>query len=379
MNINLFKKSPAGRLVYAAGGYWAFVPHPLPPRFEWDDRLVTLLSQADLAVGRLSGLIEAMPDPDRLIHPFIRREALLSTRINSTRLSLSDLLRYEITGAEKQPHVEETYNYVRAMEYGLNYLDEMPLNLRFLRELHGILMNGSHTEYIRPGEFRNTQVWNGPPGCTLEQAIFVPPPVQEMYECLNQLETFLNSDIHLPYLVQAALVHYQLESIRPFYKGNGRIGRLLIILILHMKGVLTRPLLYMSAYLEQNREEYFTYLLEVSRKGNWKQWINFFLQGVINQADDTIQRSHLLMRLHQDCRKLVLDKYRSPILGQVIDLVFMQPIVTVKSVQEHLNVTFPAANKAIQILVTEQILAEITGRKRNKVYAAKDVLTILED
>jgi Fic family protein len=379
MNINLFKKSPAGRLVYASGGYWAFVPHTLPPRFEWDDKMVTLLSQADLAVGRLSGLIETMPDPDRLIYPFVRREAILSSRINSTRASLSDLLLYEITGIEKQPHVEETYNYVRAMEYGLSYLDEMPLNLRFLRELHGILMKGGHSEHIRPGEFRNTQVWNGPPGCTLEKAIFVPPLVQEMYECLNQMETFMNSDINLPYLVQAALVHYQLESIRPFYKGNGRIGRLLIIFILHMKGILTRPLLYMSAYLEQNREEYFTYLLEVSRKGNWKQWIQFFLQGVISQAEDTIQRSHLLLRLHQDCKKAVLDKYRSPILGQVVDLIFKRPVVTVKSVQKHLNVTFPAANKAIQFLVAENILTEITGRKRNKVYAAKDVLAILEE
>jgi Fic family protein len=379
MNINLFKKSPAGRLVYAPSGYWAFVPHTLPPRFEWDDKMVTLLSQADLAVGRLSGLIETMPDPDRLIYTFVRREAMLSSRINSTRASLSDLLLYEITGIEKQPHVEETYNYVRAMEYGLSYLDEMPLNLRFLRELHGILMKGGHSEQVHPGEFRNTQVWNGPPGCTLEKAIFVPPPVQEMYECLNQMETFMNSDINLPYLVQAALVHYQLESIRPFYKGNGRIGRLLIIFILHMKGILTRPLLYMSAYLEQNREEYFTYLLEVSRKGNWKQWIQFFLQGVVSQAEDTIQRSHLLLRLHQDCRRAVLDKYRSPILGQVVDLIFMRPVVTVKSVQEHLNVTFPAANKAIQFLVTENILTEITGRKRNKVYAAKDVLAILEE
>jgi Fic family protein len=146
-----------------------------------------------------------------------------------------------------------------------------------------------------------------------------------------------------------------------------------------MKGILTKPLLYMSAYLEQNREEYFTYLLEVSRKGNWKQWIRFFLQGVVIQADDTIQRSHLLLKLHQDCRKTILDKYRSPILGRIVDLIFMRPVVTVKSVQEHLNITFPAANKAIQFLVAEHVLTEITGRKRNKVYAAKDVLAILEE
>ena len=180
MNINLFKKSPAGRLVYAPGGYWAFVPHPLPPRFEWDDTTVTLLSKADLAVGRLSGLIETMPNPDLLIYTFLRREAVLSSRINSVQSSLSDLLFYEVTNSAKHPDVRETYNYVRAIKYGLNHLDELPLNLPFLRELHSILMGEGYEGDVKPGEFRNTQVWNGPPDCTLEKAYFVPPPEEEM-------------------------------------------------------------------------------------------------------------------------------------------------------------------------------------------------------
>ena len=379
MNINLFKKSPAGRLVYAPGEFWAFVPHPLPPRFEWDDTMVTLLSRADIALGRLSGLIETISRPDLLVYSFIRREAVLSSRIDGVQASLSDLLFYEVAQIEKQPDVKEIYNYVRALEYGLDHLDEFPLSLSFLRELHSVLMRDVNEENTRPGEFRSSQIWKGPPGCTLEQAIFVPPPVDEMYECLNQMESFLNSDINLPYLVQAALIHYQLESIHPFLDGNGRIGRLLILLLFYMKGVFSKPLLYLSAYLEQNREEYFTYLLEVSRKGNWKQWIHFFLQGVISEAEDTVQRAHLLLKLHQDCHKAISRKHRSPLLGQVIDHIFMQPVVMVKSVQEQLNVTFPAANKAIQVLAGENILTEITGRKRNKVYIAQDVLTILEE
>ena len=379
MNINLFKKSPAGRLVYAPGGYWAFVPHPLPPRFEWDDTMVTLLSRADLALGKLSGLIETVSHPDLLVYSFVRREAVFSSRINGVQSSLSDLLLYEVTQVEKQPDVKEIYNYVRALEYGLDHLDELPLNLPFLRELHGVLMKEVNVENTHPGEFRNSQIWNGPPGCTLEQAIFVPPPVDEMYKCLNQMETFINSDINLPYLVQAALIHYQLESIRPFLDGNGRIGRLLILFLFYIKGVFSRPLLYLSAYLEQNREEYFTYLLEVSRKGNWKQWIHFFLQGVISEAEDTVQRAYLLLKLHQDCHKTISSRYRSPLLGQIIDHIFTQPVVTVKSIQEQLKVTFPAANKAIQVLARENILTETTGRKRNKVYVAQDVLDILEE
>ncbi|MEJ2738968.1 MAG: Fic family protein [Dehalococcoidia bacterium] len=364
-------------MVYAPGGYWAFVPHPLPPRIEWDDTMVTLLSRADLALGKLSGLIETVSHPDLLVYSFVRREAVFSSRINGVQSSLSDLLLYEVTQVEKQPDVKEIYNYVRALEYGLDHLDELPLNLPFLRERHGVLMKEVNVENTHPGEFRNSQIWNGPPGCTLEQAIFVPPPVDEMYKCLNQMETFFNTDINLPYLVQAALIHYQLESIRPFLDGNGRIGRLLILFLFYIKGVFSRPLLYLSAYLEQNREEYFTYLLEVSRKGNWKQWIHFVLQGVISEAEDTVQRAYLLLKLHQDCHKTISSRYRSPLLGQIIDHIFTQPVVTVKSIQEQLKVTFPAANKAIQVLARENILTETTGRKRNKVYVAQDVLDIL--
>ena len=249
MDTSLFKNSPSGKLIRATGGYWAYVPNSLPPRLEWDTALVSRISKADLAVGTLSGLGETLPNPHLLIYPFIRREAVLSSRIEGTQSSLSDLLLFEATQVEKRGDVKEVQNYVRAMEYGLKRLNELPLSLRFIRELHSILMEGVRGEHATPGEFRQSQNWIGPAGATLNEATFVPPPVPEMSECLNQLENFLHSDTELPPLVQAAMVHYQFETIHPFLDGNGRIGRLLVTLLLCQRNVLSKPLLYLSALL----------------------------------------------------------------------------------------------------------------------------------
>ena len=276
MDIALFRNSPSGRLTRASGGYWAFVPNPLPPKLEWDNALVSLISKADIAVGTLSGLGETLPNPHLLIYPFIRREAVLSSRIEGTRSSLSDLLLFEATKIEKQRDVKEVQNYVHAMEYGLKRLNELPLSLRFIRELHSILMEGVRGEQATPGEFRQSQNWIGPPGCTLDEAIFIPPPVPQMQECLNQLEDFLHTEKDLPLLVRLALVHYQFEAVHPFLDGNGRIGRLLITLFLCQRKVLTKPLLYLSAFFERHRQDYYDLLLKVSREAGWREWIEFF-------------------------------------------------------------------------------------------------------
>src|SRR4030042_1376446 len=378
MDIALFRNSPSGRLTRASGGYWAFVPNPLPPKLEWDNALVSLVSRAGIAVGTLSGLGETLPNPHLLVYPCIRREAVLSSRIEGTRSSLSDLLLFEATKMEKQRDVKEVQNYVRAMEYGLKRLNELPLSLRFIRELHSILMEGVHGEQATPGEFRQSQNWIGPPGCTLNEANFIPPPIPEMQECLNQLEKFLYTEKDLPLLVQLALVHYQFEAVHPFLDGNGRIGRLLITLFLCQRGVLTKPLLYLSAFFEHHRQEYYDLLLKISQKGAWREWIEFFLRAVVEQSGDAVSRARRLLDLHHTYSQVSREKKLTPTAGQLIELIFMRPLLNARAAQESLTVTFPAAQKALNALVDAAILVETTGGKRNKAYAAKEILEVLE-
>ncbi|MEW6142841.1 MAG: Fic family protein [Chloroflexota bacterium] len=379
MDIALFQNSPSGKLVRAAGGYWAFVPNPLPPELTWDSPLASLASRADLALGTLSGLGETLPNPHLLIYPFIRKEAVLSSRIEGTQSSLSELLLFEATKAEKQRDVREVQNYVRAMEYGLKRLQDLPLSLRLIRELHAILMEGVRGEQATPGEFRQSQNWIGPPGSTLNDATFVPPPVVEMKEALDYLEKFLHAKIPLPPLVELALVHYQFETIHPFLDGNGRIGRLLITLFLCQCGILNNPLLYLSDFFERHRQEYYQYLLDVSRRGAWRQWLEFFLQAVVEQSGDAVGRARRLLDLHRSYSQTSLEKRLPPTAGQLVELIFMRPVVSAKVAQEFLKVTYPGAQKAINTLVEHGILTEITGGRRNKAYAAKEILGILEE
>jgi len=379
MDIALFQNNPSGRLVRAVDGYWAFVPNPLPPKLDWSDALVSLTSKAGLALGTLSGLGETLPNPHLLIYPFIRKEAVLSSRIEGTQSSLSELLLFEATKAEKQRDVREVQNYVHAMEHGLERLEDLALSLRLIRELHAILMKGVRGERATPGEFRQSQNWIGPPGCTLNDATFVPPPVAEMQEALGHLEKFLHANTQLPPLVELALIHYQFETIHPFLDGNGRIGRLLITLFLCQRGILNKPLLYLSAFFERHRQEYYDRLLEVSQRGAWRQWIEFFSQAVVEQSGDAVKRARRLLDLHRNYYQTSLGKRLPPTAVELVELIFVRPVLNTRVVQEYLKVTFPAAQKAIKALIEEGILAEITGGKRNKAYAAKEILGILEE
>lgn len=379
METSLFQNSPSGKLIRAVGGYWAFIPHPLPPKLEWDNSLVSLISKADLALGTLSGLGENLPNTHLLIYLFIRREAVLSSRIEGTQSSLSDLLLFEATKLEKQRDVKEVQNYVHAIEYGLKRLEELPLSLRLIRELHNILMEEVRGERATPGEFRQSQNWIGPPGRTLNEATFVPPPTPEMLDALDQLEKFLHADTDLPPLAELALIHYQFEAIHPFLDGNGRIGRLLITLFLCQQGILTKPLLYLSAFFERHRQEYYELLLGISQRGAWRRWIEFFLQAVVEQSNDAVRRARRLLGLHQSYYQTSLEKRLPPTAGQLMELIFMRPVINVSVVREFLRVTFPAAQKAINALEKEGILTEITGGKRNKTYTAEEILKILEE
>ncbi|MCX6090544.1 MAG: Fic family protein [Candidatus Atribacteria bacterium] len=380
-----FTDEKAGRLIKGPQGYWAFVPDSLPPHLSVDWDLASLLSQADRALSELGGLARNLPNPHLLIGLFVRREAVLSSGIEGTQASLSDLFYFEAAHFEKTPlpqkppsDVREVANYVKALEYALKRIKDLPLSLRLIKELHEILLSGVRGEHWTPGEFRRSQNWIGPHGCTLMDATFVPPPPQEMMEALGQFENFLHSPSNLPPLVRIALAHYQFEAIHPFLDGNGRIGRLLISLLLCHEGLIDQPLLYLSAFFEHRRLNYYQRLLDVSIGGKWRQWIEFFLEGVVEQSHDAIWRTNQLLGLWQVYRTRLQEARSSALLLQIVDRLFEYPVLSVPTTARFLNVTHRSAAKLVEKLVGMGIIAEMTGRERYRIYAAKEVIETIE-
>lgn len=380
MQLADFTQDKAGRLVKTHQGYWAFVPDPLPPKLDLSWALVSQLSEADRALSELAGVARTLPNPHLLINPFIRREAVLSSRIEGTQASLSDLLFFEASGSieQKAPDVLEVANYVKALEYGLGRLADLPVSLRLIRETHEHLMSGVRGEHLTPGEFRRSQNWIGPPGCTLMDAVFVPPPVAEMNEALNDLEKYLHAERSLPLLIRQALVHYQFETIHPFLDGNGRIGRLLLTLLFCTEGPLTQPLLYLSAYFERYRQDYYRLLRGVSQQGRWIDWITFFLRGVADQSRDAIRRSSQLLDLWQEYRKRLQSTRSSALALQLVDELFSYPALTVAGAAKLLNVTQRSAQLNIEKLEHSGILEEATGKQRNRIFIAPAIISIIE-
>jgi len=380
MDKTSFQRGKAGRLIKTAQGYWAFVPNSLPPELELSWEFVKQISEADRRLSELAGAARTLPNPHLLIKPFTRREAVLSSRIEGTVASLSDLMSYEALGVinPDRPDVLEVANYVTALEHGLKRLADIPVSTRLMRELHERLMRGTRGEHLTPGEFRRSQNWIGPPGCLLKDATFVPPPETEMKEALSDLEKYIHAESHLPPLVRMALIHYQFEAIHPFLDGNGRIGRLLITLLLCAEGLLPQPLLYLSAFFERHRSQYYRLLLEVSQQGNWEEWIKFFLRGVSEQSVDALNRANQLQQLSLEYRELLHGKRSSATLLQMADLLFKNPVLTPNAMSQALDLTYVSAQKNIAKLVVAGILREVTGRKRGRIYVAQRVMEILE-
>lgn len=368
-----------GRLTKSIEGVLAFVPSPLPPQFNFETSTVELLSDASMTIGELRGIGQRLPNPHMLIGPFLRHEAVVSSRIEGTIATEQELLLFEASPREQpaKPDVKEVANYVRALEYGLDRLKELPVSLRLIREIHAKLMEGVRGAERRPGEFRDTQNYIGQPGQSITEARYVPPPVPEMQKTLQEFESFLHTRSELPALVQLALIHYQFEAIHPFRDGNGRIGRLLISFLLCERGLLPKPLLYLSAYFERNRDAYVDGLLRVSQKGAWKEWIEFFLRGVAEQSRDAIARSQDLLGLWEEYRQALQTARASALLLQLVDSLFANPAITVPRAKELLKVTYPSAQQKIETLVSAGILREVTGRKRNRVYLAPKILSII--
>lgn len=381
MDPSQFLPTSPGRVRKAKTGYYYFAPDPLPPQLTWNTALVTALSQADRALGQLAGLGHAIANPRLLIFPFLRREAVLSSRIEGTRATLSDLYAYEAMQPalfEMPADVGEVHNYVLALEYGLERLATLPLSLRLLTEIHARLMQGVRGNYQTPGEFRRSPNWIGPAGSDLNTAPYVPPVVDEMKMALDAFEKYLHADSDLPPLVRLGLIHYQFEAIHPFLDGNGRLGRLLLVLLLVNWQLLPSPLLYLSAYFEAHRSRYYELLMAVSREGDWEGWLTFFLQGIAIQSTDAAQRTEQLQLLRGTYRTQLQTTRAGAGLLRVLDILFTRPVITVQQIVAMLEVSPTTAGKYIHQLEEAGILQETTGQIRNRVFWAKDILRVID-
>ena len=320
-----------------------------------------------------------LPNAQLLIAPFLRREAVLSSRIEGTIASLDQLIMFEVEPSRESqnPDVGEVANYVLAMMYGLTRLDELPVSLRLIRELHEKLLTGVRGQDRRPGEFRQTQNAIAQQGRPVEEARYIPPPVAQMTQALSEFELFLHEPTELPFLIQLALVHYQFEAIHPFLDGNGRIGRLLLSLLLCEKGYLTQPMLYLSGFLEKHRDRYIDSLLRVSQSGDWAGWVDFFLEGIAEQSQDAVERSRLLLELRQQYRDKAQTARASALPLLLIDALFEVPALTISMARKLLEVTHVSAQRTVERLVGLGILEEVTGQQRNRVYLAREILSIV--
>jgi len=375
-----FAANAPGRLIIAPEGHLAYVPDPLPPDLELTRGTINRLAEAERAIGELRGVgRRGLPNPHLLINSFIRQEAVLSSRIEGTTANLQQLLEFEAASRDEPdpPDVHEVANYVAALELGLSLLDRMPVSLRLIRAVHERLMEDVRDQEQRPGEFRHVPTLIGHRGATPETARFVPPPVREMLAALHDLERYFGERRDdLPFLIQLALVHYQFEAIHPFMDGNGRVGRLLIAL--QLQDLLPQPLLYLSGYFEQHRGAYLALLRDVSRSGAWLAWIDFFLQGIAEQATATTTRSNLLLDLMAVYQQWAYSVSRSGNLALVAEFLFERPVVSIADIQKRLGVTPRAANQLIQRFVDRGTLVEITGRQRNRRFAAREIMKIVD-
>jgi cell filamentation protein, protein adenylyltransferase len=376
----------AGRYLAQPSGYSAFIPAPLPPRprIRVGTALQALVSEADRGLGRLDGSIQTLPHPDLFVLMYVRKEAVLSSQIEGTQSSLQDLLAAEakILAPRGRPaDVDEVVNYVRAMNRGLARLDEHPVSIRLIREIHALLLEGVRGSHLTPGELRRSQNWIGPAGCTLAEATFVPPPPGEVPSALGELERFLHVPDQMPLLLKIGLAHAQFETIHPFLDGNGRIGRLLVTFLLCERGVLSKPVLYLSHYFKRHRSAYYERLQAVRDNGDWEGWLAFFLRGVAevsSQATDTARR---ILALREQHRSRITDGFgRAAGHGhRVLESLYKRPIVAVEDVRELTGTTYPAANQLVQRFVEQKILREITGQARHRRFRYDPYIKLFTD
>ncbi len=376
-----FKSTRAGKPILIRAGYWAFLPNPLPPKIDWSTTLVSTLGEAERELGRLSALLTSFPFPRLLVQPFIRNEAVISSRIEGTRASLVDVLKFEIAQLsflESTGDVREVHNYVSALNYGLERLKSLPVSVRLFRELHAKLMENVRGGLLTPGELRRSQNWIGPVGSTISTAPYVPPPVEYMNDSLSNMEEFIHSNTTIPRLVQAGMIHYQFEAIHPFLDGNGRLGRLLIALLFCEWGLLTQPLLNLSTYFEHYRQEYYDHLLDVSREGKWEAWLLFFLRGIGEQSRESYFRLEKLRNIRTSYQDIVEKERNSSRMAAVVDFLFSRPILSINQLADGLNIPFKTAQSYLVKLENAGVLREVTGYTRNRIYQADEIFVVIQ-
>ncbi|MEN8236715.1 MAG: Fic family protein [Pseudomonadota bacterium] len=351
----------------------------MPPVIEWNNQLVGTLSRADFVLGKLAREGNKLPNPHLLMRPFITLEAVLSSKIEGTRATIGEILAHNagIQVEQNPDDLQEVQNYITALNFGLKRLEELPLSLRLIQEIHEHLMQGVRGSHATPGEFRRTQNWIGPPGCTLNTAKFVPPPVNHLMSCLGELEKFMH-DRQLPPLIHIALCHYQFEAIHPFLDGNGRIGRLLITLLLIEQKTLPTPLLYLSAFFEATRDEYYRQLHSISSKGTWHDWLIYFLSGVAVQSEDALSRAERINDLLAKW-KLQVASSASSVPVDIVEHFAVNPYLTIKKIAEELAIAYSTAQRGMQKLEAKQIIKQVGDNKRDRVYCATEILNILEE
>ena len=368
----------AGRYIQQSTGYRAFIPAPLPPspEIEFDGELRTLLSQADRDIARLDAIATLLPNPELFIGMYVRHEAVLSSQIEGTQSTLEDVLAFEAQGTsnDSPKDVEEVINYVRAMNHGLRRLSDLPLSLRLLREIHGELMRNVRGGEKTPGEFRTSQNWIGGSGSSLSSAAFVPPPPQEVMNTLGALEIFMhNGKATTPLLIRCGLAHAQFETIHPFLDGNGRVGRLLITLMLCEELALSRPVLYLSVFLKAHRAEYYDRLTAIREFGHWEQWLKFFLRGVSHTARAATRTATDIVNMREAHRSALI---KSPKALKLLDSLFQQPLVSPNRIAQIVGCTHPTAVKLAKDLEARGWLEEVTGFERNRLYRYQPYLEL---
>lgn len=376
----------AGRYVRQPAGYSAFVPEPLPPRPAVDlgGALQARLSRADRQLGRLDGSIQTLPNPDLFVLMYVRKEAVLSSQIEGTQSSLSDLLAAEaqlLDPSSRSTDVREVINYVDAMNHGLERLPDLPVSVRLIREIHARLLAGVRGARLEPGELRHSQNWIGPAGSQLRDALFVPPPPDEVPRALSDLERFLHDGDDLPLLVKIGLAHAQLETIHPFLDGNGRVGRLLITFLLCSNEALTQPVLYLSHYFKQHRAEYYERLQAVRDEGDWEGWMAFFLDGVTQVSTEAAETARRILELREHHRTAITDNLgRAAGNGlRLLERLYDHPIVSVADVQDITGTAFASANNLVSRMESLGIVAEMTGQARNRRFRYDPYVQLFDD
>ena len=377
------KAGRAGHFVPQGEGYSAFVPNPLPPSppVDLEADLLGLLEQAGTELGRLDGIARVIPDPDFFVSMYVRREAVLSSQIEGTQSTLEDLLEREIGEGvgDERSDVLDIVNYVTAMNFGLKRLDKLPVSLRLIREIHRELLRDGRGSRATPGEFRTIQNWIGPEGATIEQATFIPPPVPEMKKALASLETFLHEDGRYSTLIEVGLAHAQFETIHPFLDGNGRVGRLLNTFLLVQRGVLRQPLLYLSYYFKLHRTEYYDRLMAIRLKGDWEAWLRFFLSGVVQTAREATSTAEQIFELRERHRKMIIERGLGDNALLLLSELFQRPLTNINLAAQITGTTYPTASRLIAGLEELEILTEITGRRRSRIYRYEPYVSLFDD